>query len=501
MGELEEFNSNFLWNLQIMIDYTKPRILVFGVGGAGGNAVDNMMASGLQGVEFVVSNTDNQALERSKTKDRIQLGPKTSSGLGAGARPEIGEQAAEESLDIIRQRLEGANMVFVAAGMGGGTGTGASPIIAREARSMDILTVGVVTKPFGFEGTRRMAAAEEGLSALEATVDTLIVVPNQNLFLIADEKTTFAEAFRLADEVLYQGVRSITDLMVNPGMINLDFADVRSIMSNMGSSMMGMGEASGETRAIDAADAAIKNPLLEQVEMAGAQAVLINMTGGYDMTLFEVDQAANKVRDEVDPNANIIVGTTYDTEMNGRFRVSVVAAGVFNAKSIAKPITTPKKEVNVVKPVIVTNVSEVQETSDQIEDTIEDNDDHVEPEDYHIEQEEESEIESPPPSRPYFGAETTSRTETEKEPTPPPRIVTEPEPEPVAPPPVEGGSGFGNLFGWGKKKPGLGARSQAEVNQAASDRNSSKNDGSTKSAPFNDNDLEIPAFLRRSANN
>ena len=486
-----------------MIDYTKPRILVFGVGGAGGNAVDNMMASGLQGVEFVVSNTDNQALERSKTTERIQLGPKTSSGLGAGARPEIGEQAAEESLDIIRQRLEGANMVFVAAGMGGGTGTGASPVIAREARAMDILTVGVVTKPFGFEGTRRMTAAEDGLSALEATVDTLIVVPNQNLFLIADEKTTFAEAFRLADEVLYQGVRSITDLMVNPGVINLDFADVRAIMSNMGSSMMGMGEASGETRATDAAEAAIKNPLLEQVEMAGAQAVLINMTGGYDMTLFEVDQAANKIRDEVDPNANIIVGTTYDTEMNGKFRVSVVAAGVFNAKAIAQP--TPKKEVNTVKPVIVTNVSEVQETSEQVEETVEDNDDHVEHEHSEIEQEEEPVIEPTPVSRPIFGGgEAVAHTEPEKEPTPPPRIVTEPEPQPEpqpsTPPPVEGGSGFGNLFGWGKKRPGIGGRSQADSSHSANDKDS-KNDGAMKSAPFNDNDLEIPAFLRRSANN
>ncbi len=483
-----------------MIDYTKPRILVFGVGGAGGNAVDNMMASGLQGVEFVVSNTDNQALERSKTTDRIQLGPKTTSGLGAGARPDIGEAAAEESLDIIRERLQGANMVFVAAGMGGGTGTGASPIIAREARSMDILTVGVVTKPFGFEGTRRMAAAEEGLSALEAMVDTLIVVPNQNLFLIADEKTTFAEAFRLADEVLNQGVRSITDLMVNPGVINLDFADVRSIMSNMGSSMMGMGEASGETRAIDAAEAAIKNPLLEQVEMAGAQAVLINMTGGYDMTLFEVDQAANKVRDEVDPNANIIVGTTYDTEMNGKFRVAVVAAGVFNAKPIAQPQPTIKKDVNVVKPVIVTNVSEVQETAEQTEESIEDTDEQVDHEVEEIEREEEPIIEPSPPSRPIFGAETTVRTEAEKEPPPPPRIVTEqeiqPEVQPNASPSGEGGSGFGNLFGWGKKKPGFGARSQADSSQSAGDK-VSKNEG----APFNTNDLEIPAFLRRSANN
>lgn len=480
-----------------MIDYTKPRILVFGVGGAGGNAVDNMMASGLQGVEFVVSNTDNQALERSKTTDRIQLGPKTSSGLGAGARPEIGEEAAEESIDIIRQRLEGANMVFVAAGMGGGTGTGASPIIAREARSMDILTVGVVTKPFGFEGTRRMEAAEEGLAALEAMVDTLIVVPNQNLFLIADEKTTFAEAFRLADEVLYQGVRSITDLMVNPGVINLDFADVRSIMSNMGSSMMGMGEASGETRAVDAAEAAIKNPLLEQVEMAGAQAVLINMTGGYDMTLFEVDKAANKVREEVDPNANIIVGTTYDTEMNGRFRVSVVAAGVFNAKSIAKPLKSSDTEVNVVKPVIVTNVSEVQETVEEAEESIEDNDDQVEHEDTEIEPEEDPVTEPSPPSRPIFGADTTVRNEVEKEPPPPPRIVTEqenqPEPQPNPPPSGESGSGFGNLFGWGKKKPGFGARSQAD----SSGDKVSKNDG----APFNNSDLDIPAFLRRSANN
>lgn len=499
-----------------MIDYTKPRILVFGVGGAGGNAVDNMMACGLQGVEFVVSNTDNQALERSKTKDRIQLGPKTTSGLGAGARPEIGEQAAEESLEVIQKRLEGVNMVFVAAGMGGGTGTGASPVIAREARAMGILTVGVVTKPFGFEGTRRMAAAEEGLSTLESTVDTLIVVPNQNLFLIADKNTTFAEAFRLADDVLYKGVRSITDLMVNPGVINLDFADVRSIMSDMGSSMMGMGEASGETRAIDAAEAAIKNPLLEQVDMAGAHGVLINMTGGYDMTLYEVDQAANKIRDEVDPNANIIVGTTYDTEMNGMFRVAVVAAGVFNSKSPIERPPKQKKDVNVVKPVIVTNVSDVQEPEEQEGDSIEEDDEP--PEDDNIGSEREVEPVIARPTRPIFGADSSVRTETIPEPAPPPppippppptpTIVTRPEPEPEPEPepkvvaPGEGSSGFGNLFGWGRKKPGFGARSQAENKKSdSSDSHISQKNSSIKSAPFNDSDLEIPAFLRRSANN
>ncbi|MCL4144139.1 UNVERIFIED_CONTAM: hypothetical protein GTU68_033628 [Idotea baltica] len=287
-----------------------------------------MIEANLQGVEFIVANTDAQALSRSKTENRIQLGPETTAGLGAGARPDVGAQAAEESLDEINATLEGAHMVFIAAGMGGGTGTGAAPVIARAAHDKGILTVAVVTKPFGFEGARRMTLANDGLENIRRHVDTMIVVPNQNLFRIANDRTTFAEAFRMADDVLYSGVRGITDLMVMPGLINLDFADVRSIMSGMGTAMMGMGEASGEGRALEAARTAIDNPLLDDVSMKGARGVLINITGGYDMTLFELDEAANEVRREVDPEANIIVGSAFDSELEGKIRVSVVAAGV-----------------------------------------------------------------------------------------------------------------------------------------------------------------------------
>jgi cell division protein FtsZ len=311
-------------------DFTelKPRILVFGVGGAGGNAVNNMVASQLDGVEFVVANTDAQALVHSKAQHRLQLGSQLTQGLGAGSRPDIGEAAAEESADDIRRMLEASHMVFVTAGMGGGTGTGAAPIIARLARELGILSVGVVTKPFAFEGQRRMRVAEEGIDKLKDIVDTLIVIPNQNLFRIANEKTTFAKAFETADEVLYAGVRGVTDLMVMPGLINLDFADVRTVMSEMGTAMMGMGEAEGERRAVEAAEAAISNPLLDVSSMRGARGVLINITGGMDLTLYEVDEAANKIRQEVDPDANIIVGSTFDERLNGRMRVSVVATGI-----------------------------------------------------------------------------------------------------------------------------------------------------------------------------
>jgi cell division protein FtsZ len=311
-------------------DFTelKPRILVFGVGGAGGNAVNNMVASKLEGVEFLVANTDAQALVHSKASFRLQLGSALTQGLGAGSRPDVGEAAAEESGDEIKRQLEASHMVFITAGMGGGTGTGAAPVIAKIARDMGILTVGVVTKPFAFEGGRRMRIAEEGIEKLKEFVDTLIVIPNQNLFRIANEKTTFAKAFEMADEVLYSGVRGVTDLMVMPGLINLDFADVRTVMSEMGTAMMGMGEADGERRAIEAAEAAISNPLLDVSSMRGARGVLINITGGMDLTLYEVDEAANKIRQEVDPDANIIVGSTFDERMNGRMRVSVVATGI-----------------------------------------------------------------------------------------------------------------------------------------------------------------------------
>jgi cell division protein FtsZ len=306
----------------------KPRILVFGIGGGGCNAVNNMIAAGLEGVDFIVANTDAQQLAYAKTDKRIQLGVKVTEGLGAGAHPEIGMRAAEESLDEINAHLEGAHMVFITAGMGGGTGTGAAPVIARAARERGILTVGVVTKPFHFEQRHRMRLAESGIAELQREVDTLIIIPNQNLFRVANEKTTFGEAFSLADRVLHSGVRSITDLMVMPGLINLDFADVRTVMSEMGKAMMGTGEAAGEDRALVAAQNAIANPLLDEVSLKGAKAVLVNVTGSYDMTLLEVDEAANAITAEVDPEANIIFGAAFDPSLDGKIRVSVVATGM-----------------------------------------------------------------------------------------------------------------------------------------------------------------------------
>lgn len=306
----------------------KPRITVFGVGGAGCNAVNNMIDKDLQGVEFVVANTDAQALSQSKAGARIQMGLKVTEGLGAGARPTVGAAAAEETIEEIVDHLAGAHMCFITAGMGGGTGTGAAPIIAQAARELGVLTVGVVTKPFQFEGNKRMRQAEEGIAALQKVVDTLIVIPNQNLFRLANERTTFTEAFAMADDVLYQGVKGVTDLMVRPGLINLDFADVRAVMDEMGKAMMGTGEASGEDRAVQAAEKAIANPLLDEISLHGAKGVLINITGGYDLTLFELDEAANIIREKVDPDANIIVGSTLDITMEGVLRVSVVATGI-----------------------------------------------------------------------------------------------------------------------------------------------------------------------------
>ena len=306
----------------------KPRITVFGVGGAGCNAVNNMIDKDLQGVEFVVANTDAQALSQSKAGVRIQMGLKVTEGLGAGARPTVGAAAAEETIEEIVDHLAGAHMCFITAGMGGGTGTGAAPIIAQAARELGVLTVGVVTKPFQFEGNKRMRQAEEGIAALQKVVDTLIVIPNQNLFRLANERTTFTEAFAMADDVLYQGVKGVTDLMVRPGLINLDFADVRAVMDEMGKAMMGTGEASGEDRAVQAAEKAIANPLLDEISLHGAKGVLINITGGYDLTLFELDEAANIIREKVDPDANIIVGSTLDITMEGVLRVSVVATGI-----------------------------------------------------------------------------------------------------------------------------------------------------------------------------
>src|SRR5471032_1489031 len=306
----------------------KPRIMVCGVGGAGGNAVNNMIVSGLCGVDFIVANTDAQALASSRAERIIQMGLQVTEGLGAGSKPEVGRAAAEEAIEEIRDHLAGAHMVFVTAGMGGGTGTGAAPVIAKVAREMGLLTVGVVTKPFHFEGQRRMRFAEAGIAELAKLVDTLIVIPNQNLFRVANEKTTFADAFSMADQVLYSGVACITDLMVKEGLINLDFADVRAVMGEMGKAMMGTGEASGEKRAITAAEAAIANPLLDEVSMRGARGLLISITGGKDLTLYEVDEAANRIREEVDPDANIILGATFDQSLDGLVRVSVVATGI-----------------------------------------------------------------------------------------------------------------------------------------------------------------------------
>ncbi len=306
----------------------KPRITVFGVGGAGGNAVNNMIESRLDGVEFVVANTDAQALMQNAAQRRVQMGTALTQGLGAGSQPQIGAAAAEEALAEILDHLAGAHMAFITAGMGGGTGTGAAPVIARAAKEQGILTVGVVTKPFHFEGVRRMQTAERGIELLAKYVDTLIVIPNQNLFRVANEKTTFAAAFAMADQVLYSGVASITELMTKEGLINLDFADVRAIMSEMGKAMMGTGEATGEKRAIEAAEAAISNPLLDDVSMRGARGLLISITGGPDLTLYEVDEAATRIREEVDPEANIILGATFDDALEGTMRVSVVATGL-----------------------------------------------------------------------------------------------------------------------------------------------------------------------------
>jgi cell division protein FtsZ len=323
----------------------KPRIVVIGVGGAGGNAVNNMIAAGLDGVEFVVANTDAQALALSRADRRVQMGGGVTQGLGAGMRPEVGEESAQDSLEEIMEHLDGAHMLFVAAGMGGGTGTGAAPVIARAARERGILTVGIVTKPFMFEGSRRMKLAEQGIESLYASVDTMITIPNQNLFRVATENTTMSDAFAMADEVLHSGVRGVTDLMVVPGLINLDFNDVRTIMDEMGTAMMGTGEATGERRAIEAAESAINNPLLDDVSLKGARGVLINITGGNDLTLYEVDEAASLIRSQVDENANIIVGSALDDDLDGIIRVSVVATGVNSeARADAPPVSFARRE-------------------------------------------------------------------------------------------------------------------------------------------------------------
>ena len=487
----------------------RPRLVVFGVGGAGGNAVDNMIEAKLQGVDFVVANTDAQALARSKTENRIQLGLETTSGLGAGARPEVGAASAEESIEEIIEHLEGAHMVFIAAGLGGGTGTGAAPVIAKAAHDRGILTVGVLTKPFGFEGSRRMALAEAGLERMRQAVDTMIVVPNQNLFRIANERTTFAEAFRMADDVLYSGVRGITDLMVMPGLINLDFADVRTIMKGMGSAMMGMGEAEGENRALEAAKNAIDNPLLDDVSMKGAKGVLINITGGYDMTLFELDEAANAIREQVDPEANIILGSTFDTELEGKLRVSVVAAGIEDGFVMANPPVEEPLAAPVSRPAVIIGRDKVEEEAPAIAARAPE----PEPE---IEAETAIEITPEPAAAEAAPQERDPRPDFSGRPLPAAHmeriegddqvsadsVFARPASRlnpPQAPTPKSESAllGFSNLFGW---------RRGAEQGDNDLDDNGpdeavvSTSQERMRPAPFDDEDLEIPAFLRRSAN-
>ncbi|NQY12418.1 MAG: cell division protein FtsZ [Henriciella sp.] len=450
-----------------MTNELKPRIVVIGVGGAGGNAVDNMIEANLQGVEFIVANTDAQAMQRSKTENRIQLGLETTSGLGAGARPEVGEASAQESMPEILEALEDVHMVFVAAGMGGGTGTGAAPVIAKAAHDKGILTIGVVTKPFGFEGAHRMATAEAGLKNMKDVVDTLIVVPNQNLFRIANERSTFAEAFRMADDVLYSGVRGITDLMIMPGLINLDFADVRTIMKGMGTAMMGMGEGEGEGRALEAARSAIDNPLLDDVSMAGAQGVLINITGGYDMTLFELDEAANEIRREVDAHANIILGSTFDPELEGRIRVSVVAAGVTEQAAtvaIAPSVSEPaSQDIPVVVSQPAPSSTPMPSAAPEIE----------------------------PDQRPDFRGRVLPAAHVESQ----QGSDTVSADAAFAKPVSDSPAGFSNLFGW-RREDAVGDNDSDEDKPSIV----STPDDHPKPADFDDEDLEIPAFLRRSAN-
>jgi cell division protein FtsZ len=421
------------------VDELRPRISVIGVGGAGGNAVANMIRADVQGVDFIVANTDAQALNTSSADRRIQLGLKITQGLGAGSRPEIGRAAAEESLDELEQALEGAHMCFIAAGMGGGTGTGAAPVIAKTARDRGILTVGVVTKPFAFEGARRSRAAESGIEELQQHVDTLIVIPNQNLFRLANSETTFKEAFEMADEVLQQGVRGITDLMVMPGLINLDFADVRSVMGEMGKAMMGTGEASGENRAIEAAEKAISNPLLDGVSMKGAKGVIISITGGEDMRLMEVDEAASHIKELVDPDANIIWGSAFNNDLDGKIRVSVVATGI-EAEAVtqaqpAKVFTFPARPV---VPVARSNeVADQPEPSDDEPDTLELTDEAGEDDGDELVLDADDILTSPvgaPPIEPPADDDETALAEQEEE------------EEPVEQPKLAAASGGGTLF-------------------------------------------------------
>jgi len=474
----------------------KPRITVFGVGGAGGNAVNNMIDKNLDGAEFVVANTDAQALNQSKATKKIQLGERITEGLGAGAKPEVGNAAATESIDAIIDHLSGAHMCFITAGMGGGTGTGAAPVIANAAREMGVLTVGVVTKPFQFEGSRRMKQAEAGVEELQKVVDTLIIIPNQNLFRLANENTTFTDAFSMADDVLYQGVKGVTDLMVRPGIINLDFADVRSVMDEMGKAMMGTGEASGEDRARKAAELAIANPLLDEISLKSAKGVLINITGSQDMTLFELDEAANRIREEVDPDAHIIVGSTLDPELDG-LRVSVVATGIdvaegeLSAPVSRRPMREPLKpqslpEVEVAEDAVAMEAEEAPEAASFI--------------DQQVAMEavvEEAPIAEPvaeaPVSQPVAPAETTLRLQAAVSNVPAPEEATAPSSEDEKPSRFAINNLINRMTGHARdEKPAQ--RVQPSLHT------------SSMSAPAHDIDREeqervdIPAFLRRQAN-
>jgi len=460
----------------------KPRIVVIGVGGAGGNAVNNMIAAGLDGVDFIVANTDAQALALSSASRKIQMGSGITQGLGAGMRPEVGEQSAEESLDEILDHLDGAHMLFVAAGMGGGTGTGAAPVIARAAREKGILTVGIVTKPFMFEGSRRMKLAEQGIENLYAAVDTMITIPNQNLFRVATEQTTMSDAFSMADEVLHSGVRGVTDLMVVPGLINLDFNDVRTVMDEMGKAMMGTGEATGERRAIEAAESAINNPLLDDVSLKGAKGVLINITGGRDLTLYEVDEAAQLIRNQVDENANIIVGSALDNDLDGIVRVSVVATGV-DAVSRPEAMPTPAIEIERSEPEAA-NIVELGVHERAQEAAAADAEARKAFEAYEFDREEPSRpvVNAPPPytaPKPY-----------------PPRIQPEtnaapmpaPAPIPEAAPPSPARNPFGFF---GRRKTAIAAAAPRKIVKS---RPAPRDDLFGNDT---DDELEIPSFLRR----
>lgn len=457
----------------------KPRIVVIGVGGAGGNAVNNMIGAGLDGVEFIVANTDAQALALSRADRKVQLGGGITQGLGAGMRPEIGEESAEESLDEILGHLDGAHMLFVAAGMGGGTGTGAAPVIARAARERGILTVGIVTKPFQFEGSRRMKLAEQGIENLYGSVDTMITIPNQNLFRVATEQTTMSDAFSMADEVLHSGVRGVTDLMVVPGLINLDFNDVRTVMDEMGKAMMGTGEATGERRAIEAAEAAINNPLLDDVSLKGAKGVLINITGGRDLTLYEVDEAASLIRGQVDEDANIIVGSALDDDLDGIVRVSVVATGVDTEYVMeAKPV--PSRYVE--------EVAEIEEEEDEfaIEDEYEEQVAYVPQPVAPVPQ---PVVQAPAPAPAYVAPKPYPPQVAAPQAAPAPQhYAPQPAPIPQAAPQTVVKKPFG-FFGLKKQKPAAPAvqRQAPQQPQQSGDL-------------FGDNmdeELEIPSFLRR----